>query len=219
MSAISPSSAKVFIIDDDTSVCRFLSRLVRQAGLEAHAFPSAEEFLQSFPGPVNHPACLVLDLQMPGVGGLELQRELAASPAPCPVIFISGNGDIPATVQAMRQGALTFLTKPFDNAALLRAVDEALEEHRRLLAITSRVRSIHSRIAHLTEREREVMAWVITGALNKQIADELGIAIQTVKLHRGRVMEKMQVVSVAELVRLCDSAGFEAADSHNGSPM
>jgi FixJ family two-component response regulator len=213
MSAISPSTATVFIIDDDSSVCRFLSRLVRQAGLEAHAFPSAEEFLLTFPGPVTHPACLVLDLKMPGLGGLELQRELASNPAPCPVIFISGNGDIPSTVQAMRQGALTFLTKPFENADLLHAVDEALEEHRRLLASSSQIHSIRDRIAHLTEREREVMAWVITGALNKQIADELGIAIQTVKLHRGRVMEKMHVVSVAELVRLCDSAGFQAAAS------
>lgn len=210
----SPSSAPtVFIIDDDSSVCRFLSRLIRQAGLEARTFPSAEEFLQSRSGPVLHPACLVLDLQMPGIGGLELQRELATDPAPCPVIFISGNGDIPSTVRAMKQGAVTFLTKPFETADLLSAVSEALDLHRALLDSVSQVSHIRGKIARLTDREREVMAWVITGALNKQIAAELGIAEQTVKLHRGRVTDKMDAVSIAELVRLCAAAGFEPACS------
>lgn len=208
-----PSVPTVFIIDDDSSVCRFLSRLIRQAGLEARTFLSAEEFLQSRTGPVLHPACLVLDLQMPGIGGLELQRELATDPAPCPVIFISGNGDIPTTVQAMKQGAVTFLTKPFQAADLLNAVSEALDLHRAVLDSVSQITGLRGKITRLTDREREVMAWVISGALNKQIAAELGIAEQTVKLHRGRVTEKMGAVSVAELVRLCASAGFEPACS------
>ena len=208
---MSPSRQTVFIVDDDASICRSLSRLVRSAGLEARAFASAEEFLEARPESLQRPACLVLDLQMPDIGGLELQRELSASPAPCPVIFISGNGDIPLTVQAMKQGAVTFLTKPFDDRDLLQSIDEALEKHRHLLASFSQVQSIHDRIDDLTDRERDVMAWVITGALNKQIAAYLGIAEKTVKVHRGRVMEKMRVTSVAELVRQCEAAGFAVA--------
>jgi FixJ family two-component response regulator len=149
--------------------------------------------------------------RMPGIGGLELQRELAADPSPCPVIFISGDGDIPTTVQAMKQGAVTFLPKPFDQDDLLKAIDEALNRQRELLATTSRVSAVRDRIESLSGREREVMAWVISGALNKQIAGELGIVEQTVKVHRARVMEKMRVVSVADLVRLCDTAGFQSA--------
>jgi FixJ family two-component response regulator len=213
MSALHPATPTVFIIDDDASVCRFLSRLVRQAGLEARTFPSAEEFLESRTGPVLHPACLVLDLQMPGLGGLALQRELASEPVPCPVVFISGDGDIPSAVEAMKQGAVTFLTKPFETADILTAVEEALELHRGLLESASQIRITLGKIASLTAREREIMAWVITGALNKQIAASLGIAEQTVKLHRMRVTEKMGVVSVAELVRLCGAAGFEPAGS------
>lgn len=208
---MSLSSQTVFIVDDDASICRSLSRLVRSVGLEARSFASAEEFLETHPESMQRPACLVLDLQMPGIGGLELQRELSASPAPCPVIFISGNGDIPLTVQAMKQGAVTFLTKPFDDQDLLRSIDEALAKHRHLLASASHVRTIRDRIDGLTGREQDVMAWVITGALNKQIAAHLGIAEKTVKVHRGRVMEKMHITSVAELVRLCEAAGFVEA--------
>jgi len=206
-----PLPPTVFIVDDDSSVRRSLSRIVRQAGFDARDFASAEEFLASRTFSGSAPSCLVLDLQMPGIGGLELQRELAAGPEPCPVIFISGNGDIPATVQAMKQGAVTFLPKPFDHDDLLRAVDEAVNRQRELLAATSRVKAVRERIESLSIREREVMAWVISGALNKQIAGELGIVEQTVKVHRARVMEKMQVVSVAELVRLCDLTGFPSA--------
>ncbi|MCW1923832.1 response regulator [Luteolibacter arcticus] len=205
------SAPAVYIVDDDASVCRCLARMVRQASFEARTFSSAEDFLAARPVPWPHPACLILDLQMPGLGGLELQRELASEPAPCPVIFISGNGDIPSTVQAMRQGAVTFLTKPFDDEDLLQAVRDAIETHRALIESTSQVERLRRQIDSLTEREREVMAWVISGALNKQIADELGVVEQTVKVHRGRVMEKMKVVSVAQLVRACVSVGFEAA--------
>jgi FixJ family two-component response regulator len=206
-----PPPPTVFIVDDDSSVRRSLSRIVRQAGFDARDFCSAEEFLAASPASGSVPACLVLDLRMPGIGGLELQRELAAGPAPCPVIFISGNGDIPATVQAMKQGAVTFLPKPFDHDDLLRSIDEAVNRQRELLAAASRVQEVRERIESLSIREREVMAWVISGALNKQIAGELGIVEQTVKVHRARVMEKMQVVSVAELVRLCDLTGFKSA--------
>jgi FixJ family two-component response regulator len=201
----------VFIVDDDPSVRRSLYRVVRQAGFDAQDFASAEDFLATCPRPGSSPACLVLDLRMPGIGGLELQRVLAAGPAPFPVIFISGNGDIPATVEAMRQGAVTFLPKPFDQDDLLRSIAEALDRHREHLAAASRVSGVRERIEALSAREREVMAWVISGALNKQIAGELGIVEQTVKVHRARVMEKMQVVSVAELVRICDAAGFQSA--------
>jgi FixJ family two-component response regulator len=211
MTDSSPPRPTVYIVDDDSSVRRSLSRIVRQAGFDARDFASAEEFLAADRPPAGLPACLLLDLRMPGIGGLELQRELAAGPAPCPVIFISGNGDIPATVQAMKQGALTFLPKPFDHDDLLRSIDEAVSRQRESLAAASRVNAVRERIHSLSGREREVMAWVISGALNKQIAGQLGIVEQTVKVHRARVMEKMQVHSVAELVRLCDLASFESA--------
>lgn len=211
MSNIPPVLPTVFIIDDDAAVCRYLSRLMRQAGLEPRTFSSAEEFLEARNGPLRHPSCLVLDLQMPGLGGLALQRELASDPAPCPVIFISGNGDIPSTVQAMKQGAVTFLPKPFENEILLKAIDEALEQHGDRLLLVSQVDAIQEKVGRLTDREREVMGWVITGALNKQIGGELGIVEKTVKVHRARVMEKMCVSSVAQLVRLCDAVGFRAA--------
>jgi FixJ family two-component response regulator len=153
----------------------------------------------------------VVDLQMPGLSGLELQRKLSQSHAPCPVVFISGNGDIPSTVQAMRQGAVTFLTKPFDNDDLLRAIVEGLDKHRASLTADRQVNLIRDRMKELTERELEVMAWVITGALNKQIAAELSVVEKTVKVHRARVLEKMQAQSVAELVRQCTLVGFAAA--------
>lgn len=206
-----PIPETVFIVDDDSSICRSLSRLVRSAGLEARAFTSAEEFLAARPEALQRPACLVLDLQMPGIGGLELQHELSANPAPWPVIFISGNGDIPLTVQAMKQGAVTFLAKPFEDGNLLRSIFEALEIHRNSLTCATRADAFRHRVGALTAREREVMGWVISGALNKQIAGHLGIAEKTVKVHRGRMMEKMQVASVAELVRQCGTAGFEPA--------
>lgn len=204
----------VYIIDDDPSVRRSLSRLMRQAGYRESIFASGEEFLAATPETFAAPVCVVIDLQMPGLGGLELQRRINrqnGGVAPCSVVFISGNGDIPATVEAMRQGAVTFLTKPFEEEDLLGAIAEGLATHRDVLAGTARTEELRSRIATLSPREQEVMARVITGALNKQIAAELGIVEQTVKVHRARVMEKMGVVSVAELVRSCDAAGFAAA--------
>ena len=148
---------------------------------------------------------------MPGLGGLELQERLKSRPCPCSIVFVSGNGSIPATVRAMRGGAVTFLTKPIHDEDLLGAVAEGLEAHRRLLIDSLQVGEIHSRNASLTDRERETMARVITGMLNKQIAGQLDLAERTVKFHRAKVMEKMGVVSVADLVRICDQAGFAPA--------
>jgi FixJ family two-component response regulator len=201
----------VFIVDDDPSVRSSLSRLVRLAGLDGQAYDSAEAFLEAQPAPPSQPACLVVDLQMPGLSGLELQKKLSQSHASCPVVFISGNGDIPSTVQAMRQGAVTFLTKPFDNDDLLRAIAEGLDKHRASLTTDRQVNLIRERMKELTERELEVMAWVITGALNKQIAAELNVVEKTIKVHRARVLEKMQAHSVAELVRQCALVDFAAA--------
>lgn len=211
------SSPLVFIIDDDPSVRRSLGRLVRQAGLEERSYASAEDFLAALPAPAA-PACLVVDLQMPGLNGLELQRRLLQLGVGGSVIFISGNGDIPASVQAMRQGAVTFLTKPFDPEELLDAIAEGLDRHRATLVADLQVHGVRERMKELTERELEVMAWVITGALNKQIAAELDIVEKTVKVHRARVLEKMQAASVAELVRLCAMAGFAPAKRRQGQP-
>jgi FixJ family two-component response regulator len=208
---MSPEPPTVFIVDDDPSVCRSLARLARQAGLNAETFGSAEEFLRLQTDPLTRPACAVVDLHMPGLSGIELQKRLCESPAACPVIFISGNGDIPSTVQAMRQGAVTFLTKPFDTNDLLGAIDEALRKHRASLAADHRAGEIRARMKALSEREVEVMAWIITGALNKQIAAELDIVEKTVKVHRARVLDKMQAASVAELVRLCAVVNFAPA--------
>lgn len=200
----------VFIVDDDASVLRSLSRLVRRMDYEPMTFASAEEFLSAESSPSGN-SCLILDPHMPGLGGLELQRKLAAASDSCPVIFISGNGDIPASVQAMKQGAVTFLPKPFENEDLLKAIDEALEVHRCSLGVRKGKEDILSRIHSLTDRERDVMSHVITGELNKQIASRLGISEKTVKIHRSRVMAKMEIVSVAELVRGCEQVGFQPA--------
>ena len=208
---MTPALPIVYIVDDDASVRRSLSRLVCQAGMDARDFASAEDYLLSHGKPLQQPACLVVDLHMPGLSGLDLQSELTRRSNKCPVIFISGNADIPSTVQAMRQGAVTFLPKPFEPAELLRAIAEALEKCRKQLAADAGMNDIAGRVGELTDREREVMSWVITGALNKQIAAELGIVERTVKVHRARVMEKMRVVSVAELVRLCNAVAYAPA--------
>lgn len=200
--------ALVYIIDDDASVRRGLARLVREGGHAVESFASGEDFLEMLPAAFTRPTCALVDLQMPGLGGLELQERLKSVPNPCSIVFMSGNGSIPATVQAMKGGAVTFLTKPIHDEDLLGAIDEGLAAHRRLLTDSTQTGEIHRRIASLTDRERETMGWVITGALNKQIAGELELAERTVKFHRANVMEKMGVASVADLVRLCDAVGF-----------
>ena len=203
-----PQGTTVYLIDDDASVRRSLARLVAGGGHTVETYASAEEFLAALPTVFVRPACAVIDLQMPGLGGLELQKRLLARDWPCSVVFMSGNGSIRATVQAMRGGAVTFLTKPIHDEDLLAAIAEGLADHRRRLSNSTVTDEIRRRIATLSGRERETMAWVVTGALNKQIAGELDIAERTVKAHRSKVMEQMGVASVAELVRLCDAVGF-----------
>jgi FixJ family two-component response regulator len=199
-------SPRVFVVDDDTSFRQSLLRLLESHGLEGHGYDSATAFLAQA---VTYPAgCIVLDVHMPGNSGLDLQAELEKWDCALPVVFLTGRGDIPMSVRAMKAGATDFLTKPVDEEILLTAVHKALERNRGIVAERHRREAVRLRVRLLTEREHEVMCHVITGALNKQIAAKLGIAEKTVKIHRGRVMEKMGVVSVAELVQACAVAGI-----------
>jgi FixJ family two-component response regulator len=170
------------------------------------AFASAEEFLAR--EPFDGIGCLLLDVQMPGLSGMDLQVELSKAETSMPIVFITGHGDIPLSVEAMRKGAVHFLTKPFDDKELLRAIGEAIEKDRKAKTEQSEVRDLRERMGLLTPREYEILRYVITGMLNKQIAFTLNIAEKTVKIHRGRVMEKLRVDSVAELVRLAEKAGI-----------
>ncbi|MCM3905880.1 MAG: response regulator transcription factor [Pyrinomonadaceae bacterium] len=198
----------VIIVDDDQSFRTFLERLVGTVGLKALPFASAEEFLRT--SPPDGPACLVLDVQMPGLSGLDLQRELAQAGHQLPIVFITGHGDIPMSVQAMKAGAVGFLSKPFRNQDLLDAVREALSLDREARQRRGEVASLRSRYESLTPREREVFALVASGLLNKQIALALGTTERTVKAHRGQMVQKMQADSVAELVRMADKLGVVA---------
>jgi FixJ family two-component response regulator len=191
---------RVYVVDDDRSVRAGLKRLLTATGFDVEAFESAAAFLsrEHYDGP----ACLVLDLSMPALTGTELQARLVEADSTLPIIFLSGHAEIEDSVRAMKHGALDFLTKPVDEEVLLAAVRNALEQHRQRLGEAAELQAIRERMATLTERELEIATWVITGLLNKQIATELGIAEKTVKIHRSRVMEKMGVTSVAELVRL-----------------
>jgi FixJ family two-component response regulator len=196
----------VFIVDDDPSVRTSTGRLVRSAGFEVQTFGSAREFLAGWQS--DRPACLVLDVRLPGQSGLDLQGELAGSGVEIPIIFVTGHGDIPMTVRAMKAGAIEFLTKPYRKAALLAAIRTALERDR----VTRRERleagALRGRYEQLTPREREVMALVVAGLLNKQIAGELATAERTVKFHRAHIMEKMEAESLAELVRMAGQLGI-----------
>jgi len=194
--------AIVFVIDDDPAICRASARLIQSVGLTVQTFGSAQEFLSS-PRP-NAPACLVLDVRLPGLSGLDLQRALAEAQVHVPIIFITGHGDIPMSVQAMKAGAVEFLTKPFRDQVLLDAIQDALARAREARQQRADIDHLRQRYASLTPREREVMHLVVTGLLNKQIAAELGTAEQTIKLHRRQVMQKMQVVSLADLVRMVE---------------
>lgn len=197
----------VFLLDDDPSVRRALTRLIRSAGYQVEPFGSAREFLDSdWRG--QGVACLVLDVYMPGLSGMELQRELQAANAILPIIFITGRGDIPMSVQAMKAGAVDFLPKPVKDSELLRAVEQALGRAFREDARNAEIQAIQRRLETLTPREREVMARVVTGMMNKQVAHELGTVEKTIKVHRSRVMEKMGVESLAELVRLAERVGI-----------
>lgn len=197
----------VFVVDDDVSVRRALTRVIRSAGYRVEAFESAREFL-SHAHADDCAACLLLDVELPDLNGLELQRELNAISAPVSVIFISGHGDIAMTVSAMRAGALDFLVKPVGDTALLAAIENALRHASDARANRIEIDSIRDRLERLTPREREVLALVVEGHLNKQVACKLGTAEKTIKVHRARVMDKMGAHSLAELVRINDKAGL-----------
>lgn len=196
----------VFIIDDDLSVRGALSNLLRSVGLRAEVFASPQEFLGR--GEPDGPACIVLDVRFPGRSGLDLQKELAASNRLLPIIFMTGHGDIPMTVRAMKAGAVEFLTKPFRDQDLLDAVAVALDRDRARRAGEQRLDELRGRLDTLTPREREVLHLVIAGRLNKQIAGELGVSEMTVKIHRRHMMRKMQASRIVELVRMADQLGL-----------
>ena len=204
-------SASVFVVDDDPSVRKSLTRLIESAGYTVEAFASARDFLKA--ATAGGPCCLVLDVRMPGMTGLDLQRTLAQAVHRIPIVFVTGQGDIPMTVTAMKAGAVDFLTKPFAARDLLDAVQRAVEKDTRNLGTEARSRSLHARVKTLTPRERQVFALVVTGMLNKQIAAQLGVVEKTVKVHRARVMDKMRAGSFAELVRLADAAGVIVAQT------
>jgi FixJ family two-component response regulator len=195
----------IFVVDDDPSVRKSLTRVLTSAGYAVEAFASARDFLAR--EPLVGPCCVVLDVRMPGLTGLDLQEALAGSGHGIPIVFITGHGDISMSVKAMKGGAVDFLTKPFDVESLLEAVQRAVAKDVKDLSAEGRTAQVLERVKLLTPRETEVFALVVTGMLNKQIAGELDIAEKTVKVHRARVMEKMQAGSVAELVRLADRAG------------
>ena len=200
-------AATVCIVDDDPSILKALARLIETAGYRVKTYDRASAFLESrLP---RGPKCLVLDLRMPGLGGLDLQRELAARGLTLPVVFLTGHGDVPSSVEAMKAGALDFLTKPVRSAVLLEAVRTALDKDKARLKAQRELDSVRGRIETLTPREYEVFRWVISGLLNKQTAFELGISEKTVKFHRAMVMQKMKANSVAELTLLADRMGIE----------
>ena len=192
----------VYVVDDDVSVRRALGLLIRSMGLESQMFPSAEAFLHHPVSP--RPSCLVLDVRLPGPSGLDLQTALLQATRRIPIVFISGHGDVPMTARAMKGGAIDFLPKPFNDQDLLDAIQRALVKDRLALADLAERQAIDRRVAILTPRERQVMALVVRGMLNKQIAAELGAAEKTIKIHRGRMMQKMAAASVADLVRMTE---------------
>ena len=196
---------RVFIVDDDPSIRRSLERLIRLASYEVETYASATDFLAR--DLYDGPCCLVLDVRMPGLTGLDLQEELNNAHLDLPIVFITGHGDIPMSVKAMKAGAVDFLPKPFEEEELLDAIGRSLEKHVRSREERAERASIERRVASLTPREYQVFTLVVTGLLNKQSAAVLGVTEKTVKVHRARVMQKMEVVSLAELARLAERLG------------
>ena len=196
------AAATVFIIDDDRGMRQAIQDLVESVGLRAESFANGQEFLSG--KGANSPSCLVLDVRLPQMSGLDLQRQLADAGMQIPIIFITAHGDIPMSVRALKSGAVEFLTKPFRDQDLLDAIQQALQRDRAAREQRAEIHDLQQRYQALTPREREVMTLVIYGMLNKQIASEIGASEATVKIHRGHVMQKMEVGSVAELVRMAD---------------
>jgi FixJ family two-component response regulator len=207
------ADAIVFVVDDDPSIREAIKSLVSLGGLRVETFGTAQEFLQN--ERPDLPGCLVLDVELPGLSGLDLQRELAAHGIKLPIIFITGYGDIPMSVRAMKAGATEFLTKPFHDEDLLGAIQQALERDRLARQHSREIAELRERFDTLTSREREVMSLVVAGWLNKQIGFELGISEITVKIHRGRVMNKMGVQSLAELVRMTERLEIPTAKNQS----
>lgn len=202
---MSEGKAIVFVVDDDASMRRSLDSLLRSVGHDVRLFASAPEFMRATRE--DAPGCLVLDVRLPGMSGLAFQDELSKAGISLPVIFITGHGDVPMSVRAMKAGAVEFLTKPFDDQVLLDAVHAAIERDRARRRDVAGLAALRARYDGLTDRERQVMGYVVAGLVNKRIADKLGLSVVTVKVHRGQVMRKMQVKSVAELVRMADRLG------------
>lgn len=205
------AGAMVFVVDDDAAMRRSLTNLLRSVGLRVEAFGSAQDFLHS--KRPDLPGCLVLDVRLPGASGLDLQRRMAEADMEIPIIFITGHGDIPMSVRAMKAGAVEFLTKPFRDQDLLDAIHQAVERDRTAREQRGEIDELRRRFESLTRREREVMGLVVTGLLNKQIAAEVGASETTVKIHRHQVMEKMGAGSLAELVRMADRLRVSARKS------
>lgn len=197
---------RIYVVDDDPAVLKALCRILRSAGYQPEPFGSASQFMECYRA--DAPGCLVLDLSMPGVTGLELQHWLTQIKSTLPIIFLTGRGDIPTSVRAMKDGAVDFLTKPVEDSQLLHSIEEALRREREACALRTEAEELRARLATLTPREHEVLTHVVSGRLNKQIAAELGTVEQTIKVHRARVMRKMGVHSLAELVRLAQRAGI-----------
>ena len=202
------SDAIIAIVDDDASVREGLQSLIRSAGWRVETFVSAQEFLGRLGA--EAPSCLILDLQLPGLSGLDLQKRMAKVGLEIPIVFLTGHGNIPASVQAMKAGAVEFLTKPLDEEKLLQAIQEAIERDRRTRQQHAEMRELRERYESLTAREQQVMQEVVSGRLNKQIAAELSITEFTVKIHRGHVMRKMRADSLADLVRMAESLGIRS---------
>ncbi len=208
------NKAAIFIVDDDESVRSGLKRLLKSAGYSAETFATATDFLE-YNNKYEGPACLILDIQMPGKSGLELQEELAQDEHSIPIVFITGHGDIPTSVKAMKKGAVDFLSKPFEDEDLFNAITSALQTDSKMRAAVTERKNIMQRFDLLTPREYEIMTFIISGILNKQIAAALDITEKTVKVHRARVFAKVGVLSLAELVRLSEKVGIKPASVSN----
>jgi FixJ family two-component response regulator len=211
-----PTTPVVFVVDDDVSVRESLESLIRWAGWKPETFSSAQDFLSR---PRNEtPSCLVLDVQLPDLNGLDLQERVATDRTDMPIIFITGHGDIPMSVRAMKAGAAEFLTKPFERDVLLNAIRRSIERSCMALVRAAEPKVLHERYVSLTPREREVFAWVISGLLNKQVGAELGMTEATVKAHRGQVMQKMKANSLADLVRIAARLELALPSRSSGLP-